>query len=145
MKVVLARTIDRLGIVGETKDVKSGYARNFLFARKLAVLPTDARAKGYRAARQAAKDELLKGRALVTELVEKWRGQTVTITARASDDGTLYGSVGAKEIMKALGRDDVAIQMPALKSVGSHSIELNLPYGLSVPLTVIIQSEDHKA
>ena len=145
MKVVLAKTIETLGIIGETKEVKPGFARNYLFARKLAVLPTDARAKAYRAARAAARTELLKGRALVTELAEKWRGQTVTVKARASEDGVLYGSVGAKEVMKALGRDDIQVQMSALKAVGSHKIELQLPHGLTVPITVIVQSDDLKA
>ena len=141
MKVILAQTTDGLGVIGETKEVKPGYARNYLFRHKLAVLPTDPRAKGYRSARTAAREELLKGRALVTELAEKWKGQTVTMTARASEDGTLYGSVGSKEIMKLLGRDDVAVEAPQLKQLGNHAVDLKLPYGVTVPVTVVIEPE----
>lgn len=141
MKVVLAQTKPELGVIGEIKDVKPGFARNFLFRRKLAVLPTDARAKTYRAARAQAREELFKGRALVAELAKKWQGQTLTVTARASEDGTLYGSVGAKEIMKLLGREDLAIEVPALKNTGTHQIELGLPHGVRVPITVVINPE----
>lgn len=145
MKVVVARTTDVLGVIGETKDVKPGYARNFLFPRKLAVLPTDPRAKAYRAARGEAVASLTKERALIAELADMWRGQTVIIKARASDDGTLYGSVGTKEILKALGRDDVACQAPSLKRVGTHTIELTLPPETAVPLTVVIEAEKTSA
>jgi large subunit ribosomal protein L9 len=141
MKVVLVKTMPDLGVIGDTKDVKPGFARNFLFRRKLAVLPTDPRAKSYRAARAVAREELLKGRALVTELAKKWTGQTLKITARAGEDGTLYGSVGAKELMKLLGRDDVAVEAPVLKTLGTHAVNLSLPHGVSVPVTVVIVAE----
>ena len=144
MKVVLTQTLTNLGVIGETKEVKPGYARNYLFARKLAVLPTDSRAKGYRSARATAQAELVKGRALVTELAKKWQGETLKIMARASEDGTLYGSVGPKEIRKALGRDDIAIETPILKTVGLHTIELKLPYEMTVPVTVVIGADEKK-
>jgi len=138
MKVVLTKTIEHLGVIGDTKDVKLGYARNYLFPKRLAILATDARAKTYRAERKTAQEALNKQRALISELAGQWRGQAYTIKARASAEGSLYGSVGAKEIRKLLGREDLDIEVPTLKLVGTHAVDVRLADGTTVPITVTI-------
>lgn len=141
MKVVLTQTLDHVGVLGEVKEVKPGYARNFLFPRRLAVVATDPRAKVLSKEHQAATAVLAQQRALITELAAQWRGQTFTLSARASSDGTLYGSVGVKEIKKLLGRDDLDFEAPTLKSLGTHPIELTFTDGTTLPITVYIEGE----
>lgn len=145
MQVVLTQTVDKLGIVGDTKEVKRGFARNFLFPRKLAVLPGDPKAKILRKQRRAIAETLSSQKTLIQELATQWRNQEVTIRARSSEDGTLYGSVGRKEILKALGRDDIDLDVPNLKKIGSHRIEARFIDGVSIPLTIHIESETRSA
>lgn len=145
MKVVLTKTIEHLGVIGDTKDVKPGYARNYLFPKRLAILPADKRAKTYRAERASALEALNKQRAIIGELANQWRGQSYTVKARASEEGSLYGSVGAKEIRKLLGREDVDIEVPTLKTVGTHAIDVRLADGTTFPITVTIVADNATA
>lgn len=144
MQVVLTKTIEKIGVVGDVKEVKAGYARNYLFPKRLAVLAADPLAKKYRAERKTALAALDKQRAVISELAEQWRGQTYKVKARASEEGHLYGSVGVKEMRKLLGRDDLDIEMPTLKTVGTHKIELRLADGSSVPVTLVIEADSVK-
>lgn len=145
MKVILTKTIDHLGVVGEAKDVKPGYARNFLFPKGLAVLTDDVRAKALRQQRAAAQEAYEKQRHLLEELAQQWRGKTYTLTARASDEGALYGSVGVKEVRKLLGRDDLDFELTPLKEVGTHQVQLVFAGGLSIPVTIVIEPEGRAA
>ncbi len=145
MKIILTQTVEKFGLLGDELDVKPGFARNFLFVRKLAVLPTDRRAKQLRKERQALKQIVASQKNLIQELASQWRQQQLSISARASEDGTLYGSVGRKEILKALGRDDVDLDVPNLKKVGRHQIEARFIDGTVIPLKVVIEAEERAA
>lgn len=144
MKVVFTQTIQGVGIVGEERDVKAGYARNFLFPRRLAILPTDPRAKDLRGERQAAETAMGAQKRVLSELADGWRGQTFTTKARASAEGVLYGSVGVKEIRKLLGRDDLQFETSAVKEVGTHALKLRFIDGTIVPITLIVEPETSK-
>ena len=141
MKVLLTKTVEAIGSIGDEKDVKPGYARNFLFPRRLAILPNHPQAQSFRKARRAAVAQLTVQQTLIREFAEQWRDKTYRLTARASEDGTLYGSIGLKEIRKALGRDDLTIEVPHLKTIGTHQIALTFADGTSIPVTIIIEPE----
>ncbi len=141
MKVVLTKTLDHVGVVGEAKEVKPGYARNFLFPKGLAVLSDDPQAKTFRQQHKAAQASYEKQRHLVSELAEQWRGKTYTLSARASDEGALYGSVGLKEIRKLLGREDLDFEVTPIKQTGTHQVVLGFTGGVQVPVTIIIEPE----
>lgn len=145
MKVTLTQTVDHLGVIGETKEVKPGYARNFLFPQGLAVLPNDPRAGSFRQQHAAALAAYEKQRHLVAELAEQWRGKTYTVSARASEDGTLYGSVGSKEIRKLLGRDDIDFEVQPIKEIGSHTTNLKFVGGVTIPVTIVVEPESRAA
>ncbi|MBI4175191.1 50S ribosomal protein L9 [Candidatus Berkelbacteria bacterium] len=141
MKVILTKPVELLGTIGETKEVKPGYARNFLFPQRLAIIATDPRAKKLRAQYHASASQVKQERALIGELADQWRNQTFTVKARASADGTLYGSVGLKELRKALGREDLDFELPILKTVGRHEISLKFRSGIVIPVVVVIEPE----
>lgn len=144
MKVLLTQTIEGVGYRGDEKEVASGYARNFLFPRGLATILSDPRAKELKAERRAQISTRDSQKRVVSELAATWKGQTFTTKARASEDGVLFGSVGAKEIRKLLGRDDLEFTAPTLKKIGRHAIELTFTDGITVPVTVIIEAETTK-
>jgi len=144
MKVLLTQFVEGVGQRGEEKEVTSGYARNFLFPRGLATILSDPRAKELKAERRAMVSTRDSQKRVVSELAATWKGQTYTTKARASEDGSLYGSVGPKEIRKLLGRDDIDFDCPTLKQLGRHTIELAFADGIKVPITVIIEAESTK-
>lgn len=142
MKVVLTQAVARLGGIGETHEVRTGYAKNYLLPNKLAVLTNDSRARTYRRERRAATLKLLETKTVIKELALQWQGTEVTIKAKASPDGTLYGSVGTKEILKALGRKDVALTIEeAIKQTGHHTLKAVFPDGTAITLTVTVVAE----
>lgn len=141
MKVVLKKTYESLGTVGDTLEVKAGFARNFLFPRSLAVLSNDPQAKKLRAGRSKTLAAIAVQQKLVSELAKNWEGQTYRLTARASTEGTLYASLGHKEISKLLGRDDLEFEVEPIKSVGTHVLNLKFSTGLNVSITLIVEPE----
>jgi ribosomal protein L9 len=110
MKVILMTDVPALGHRGETRDVANGYARNFLLPRKLAVLATPANLKNVEhLKRHRAKEE---HRALEAAKATAARIEALTVaqTARASEDGHLYGSVSAQDVVEYLERNQVPVE-----------------------------------
>ena len=102
MKLLLCKSVEHLGIVGDVVEVKTGYARNFLLPYGLATEPTTGNMKRLAEARRIAERERAAERERWAALCEKLEGVEVTIRAKANEDGHLYGSVGKKEIAAAL-------------------------------------------
>ncbi len=102
MKLLLCKTIEKLGIVGDVVDVKPGYARNYLLPSRLATEPTEGNVRALAEARRVAEIERAQRRAELEALAEKMADVEVTLHARANEDGALYGSVGKREIAQAL-------------------------------------------
>ncbi len=105
MKLLLTKTVSQLGIVGDVVNVSAGYARNYLIPRRLATEPTDANMRRLAEARKQAELELARERKLMEEIVQRLEGVEVTVSARANEEGVLYGSVGRKEIAAALAEE----------------------------------------
>ncbi len=102
MRLLLLSDVRKLGHLGDVVEVASGYARNYLLPQRLATEPTDDNIQAIAETRKAA----AAGRALrekhFEDLVEQLADVSVTIEAAANPEGTLYGSVGEKEIAEAL-------------------------------------------
>ena len=109
MKVILMTDVPALGRRGDTKEVASGYARNYLLPRKLAVPATPANVRNLESLqRQRAREE---HRATEEARVHATRieGLTLRVIARASEDGRLYGSVSAQDVVEFLEREQVPV------------------------------------
>jgi len=148
MKVVLTENVPKLGGKWEVKDVPSGYARNFLFPRKLAspVTPElEERASIEHKKREEAAEKKL---ASVEALITKLDGIELHIFAKTDDSGTLFGSVGHKEIAEALKKGGIDIDASSfkvqktLKEKGEHTAVLEFADGLEAEIKVIIDSEE---
>src|SRR5688572_5919798 len=102
MEVILLEKVGRMGNVGDKVNVKSGYARNFLFPFTKAIPATKENLANF----EARKAELLKiaaGKLAAAEArAAKINGMTVTIEANAGDEGKLFGSVGTRDIAEAI-------------------------------------------
>jgi len=110
MKLLLCRTIPKLGIVGDIVNVSAGYARNYLVPHGLATEPTQSNIRALGEARRHAEEERAQQMAMRKELAKRLDGHEVTIHAKANEQGHLYGSVGAKEIVAALAEEQYYIE-----------------------------------
>jgi len=145
VKVILRAQVRGLGEPGAVVDVAPGYARNYLFPRGLAVEATEGNLALLEAERQREQrrrqHELDEARGLATRLA----GQTVSIPAKAGEQGRLFGSVTSQDIaaalQKALGvvidRRRILLDEP-LKTVGEHTVRVRLHPEVEIDLRVSI-------
>ena len=133
MKVVLKQDVKSIGKKDGMYEVSDGYARNFLFPRKLAV-PADAAAVNEVKTKAAAQEphkaeELAQAKAVAARL----EGKTVSIQAKAGQGGRLFGSVTAKDIAQAVSKnlgeqvDKRKIVLDSdIKTFGTFEIEVKI-------------------
>ena len=98
MKVILLQDVKGHGKKGELCNVSDGYARNFLFPKKLALQADNAALNELKNREQAAAHHKQEEINAAKETAEKLNGKTVTIKAKAGSNGKLFGSVTSKEI-----------------------------------------------
>ncbi|MCT4597605.1 MAG: 50S ribosomal protein L9 [Vallitalea sp.] len=146
MKVILLEDVKKLGKKGELINASDGYARNFLFPKKLAVEATNSSINDMKLKQQAEKrrqEELLQQ---ARELAEKIKNSVVTIKVKAGDGGRIFGSVSTKEITKAakeqlgfeIDKKKMQLKDP-IKSLGTHIIPIKLNPKVKTELTVKVQ------
>jgi len=149
VKVIFLEDVPRVARVGQTKTVADGYARNFLFPRKLAVL-ADSQAA-------AALDTQLKKKvkqreledAEMTELAKKIGGLEITIKAKVGESDKLYGSITGADIAEALskaaGRDidkrKIELAEP-IKQAGAHDVTIRLAHEITAVVSLNVISEE---
>ncbi|KPK81185.1 MAG: hypothetical protein AMJ81_10850 [Phycisphaerae bacterium SM23_33] len=119
MKVLLRRNVQKLGRIGDVVDVRPGYARNYLIPQGLALAPSEANIQALEAEKQAYLAELARQRAELETQARLLEGKEFSITARANEEGQLYGSVGPAQIAAAMAKEGIMID--------ADNIELDEP------------------
>jgi len=102
MQVLLLKDVRKLGHVGDVGEGKSGYARNYLLPQRLATDPSPENIAASEDVRKAAAAERARRNAAFQALADRLAEASATISAAANPEGTLYGSVGKREIAEAL-------------------------------------------
>ena len=133
MKVILLADVKGQGKKDQIVEVSDGYARNFLFPKKLAIL-ADAKAQNdLMGKKAAAQHKIEEERKSAKELAEKIAALNLNIPVSTGEDGRLYGAITAKDIAEsasmALGvqLDKRKIQLDApIKSTGAYSVKVKL-------------------
>jgi len=110
MKVLLKKNITHLGHIGEVVTVKPGYARNYLLPCGLAVEPTEANVKAIDAEKERYLAEVAAEREATEAKASAVRGKEITLTARANEEGHLYGSIGPAQIAAALAEEGIFVE-----------------------------------
>lgn len=141
MKVLLTKPVAHVGLPGDVCEVKDGYARNYLIPQGFAVLQHDPRARELMAGLAAARADAESSKAKAEAAVKEWEGKTVTLSAKANPDGTLFGAISNKEVAKALGVDASGVHFDTMKIAGEYEAVVDLGFGVSVPVTVIVKAE----
>jgi large subunit ribosomal protein L9 len=131
MKVILLKHVPKVGNAFDVKDVKPGYARNFLVPEGLAEIATDtaiAQVEERRAKASAANEAAL---AEATEHITALDGKTITLSEKANDQGHLFAGIHHNEIVDAI-KDQLSVELlpehilleEAIKETGEHTIEI---------------------
>jgi large subunit ribosomal protein L9 len=151
MKVILASDVDSLGHKGDVVTVADGYARNFLVPKGLAMHASKGALKQAEMMQKSRAEKEEKARAEATARVEKFQAAPVYISARAGEDGKLFGSVTNSDIARgiedqlgeAIDRHNIRLDEP-IRSLGSHSVDVDLHEGVhaSVAVEVIAHEEE---
>ncbi len=102
MKVILLQEVKSLGKKGVVVEVAEGYARNFLFPRKLAVEATPAQMKELQMKNAAETKKQQQIEAEAQQLAEKIQDLVIKITTKAGEGGKLFGSITNKDIADIL-------------------------------------------
>ena len=143
MKVLLRRSIEGVGTVGETVRVKNGYARNYLLPQGYAAIVSP---ESLRRIEEDKKVEAVREARLAEErasLAEKLAEVKLTIEVRASEEGHLYGSVGPRQIIAAFLEQDYRfvdrqIRFETVRELGEYEATVILAPGHELPIPVWI-------
>lgn len=148
MEVILREDIDNLGTRGDMVKVASGYARNFLLPRRLAVEATDANRKIVEQERQAHLRKEAKLKTEAEDLAKLMAGVSVTIAQKAGENDQLFGSVTSKDVVDALAakrftidRRKVQLDEP-IKTLGEFKVPLRLHREVTAEITVNVVKEE---
>lgn len=152
MQVILTKNIPGLGYTGDMKNVKPGFFRNYLFPNAKAIRATDEAIKKF----EAMKDEIVKQK---QELIEKAQGTlaklkniTLVFNAKASDKGTLYGSITEDDVIKKikevakmeLDKNVIAIDGGHIKTIGKFTATVRLTESHKGEVNIDVRAVDEK-
>ena len=147
IELLLLRTVENLGIVGDIERVKPGYARNYLLPHGLAEFPTPSRIEALKEERARARAELATLRKEREELLALMKEVTVTLVRSCNDKGHLYGSVTQRDIVDGLMEKgyDVDVRSVrlsnAIRHVGEHPVPIQFDKDLRAEITVMVEPD----
>ncbi|CEK10592.1 50S ribosomal protein L9 [Legionella hackeliae] len=133
MEVILLEKIRNLGNLGDKVNVKAGYGRNYLIPQNKAVFATESNIERFEQRRAELEKKAQQSLASAEQRAAKLNDITVVISAMASDEGKLYGSVGPNEIKDALKEKSIEVSkreivMPEgpIHSIGDYVVEIHV-------------------
>ena len=149
MQVILLEKIDNLGNLGDLVDVKSGFARNFLFPQLKAEAATPDNLEAFNQRREELEKLQRESLQAAESRKEKLDGLTVTIASKAGTEGKLFGSIGTEEIRAAITEAGIAVEKKEirlgegpLRNIGEHAVDLHLHADVDTTVTVIVVAQE---
>ncbi|MBR6510426.1 MAG: 50S ribosomal protein L9 [Clostridia bacterium] len=142
MKVILLADVKGHGKKGELCNVSDGYARNFLFPKKLAIEADNAAMNELKNREEAAAHHKKEEINAAKETAALLEGKTVTIKAKAGQNGRLFGSVTSKEIAAEIKNslkveiDRKKMSVADIKNFGEYTAEIKLYQGIVAKVNV---------
>lgn len=132
MKVILREDVSGLGRSGDVKDVKDGFARNFLFPKKLALEACKHNLEKIELEHKKRETQQALEKKKAQELAGRFENFSVTIPVEVNEDENLYGSLNAQDIAKAISQEGASIDKKniimkePIKALGIYDLELKL-------------------
>jgi large subunit ribosomal protein L9 len=147
MKVVLLETVGNLGVAGSVVNVRLGYARNFLFPRKKAVVADSRNLKFVAHQKMMVEHKLKKAKATAEESRKTIENLTVTLARKSAGNEKLFGSVTTIDIENALKELSIVVSRKAIhlaepiKKVGSYRIPVKLEGSIEATINLEVTAE----
>ena len=147
MKILLRTDVDGLGRTGDIVEVARGYARNYLVPKGMAVVATAGIAAQSEVMQRKRAFKASEDRAGAEAIAVRLAGAVLTTSAKASDEGRLYGSVGSAEVATVLVEqigitvDRQQVEGEVAKDLGTFEFTVHLHPEVSVPVTVEVTAE----
>ena len=148
MHVILLEKVANLGNLGDKVSVKSGYGRNFLIPFGKAVPANKANTEAFEARRteleKAAADKLGTAAKRAEEMAEI----ELTLTAKAGDEGKLFGSIGPRDLAEAItsagvkvAKSEIRLADGPIRAVGEYDVGVQLHTDVAATIKVFIEAE----
>ena len=144
MKVILKHDVKGLGREGDVKDVKDGYARNFLFPTGAAVMADTGALKNWERHRAEREERDRTEREEAEATATRLRELKLEVAVKSGEKNRLFGSVTNREIADLIAREGIEIDRHSIhvrepiKTLGDHRVDVRLMAGLEVPVTVTV-------
>jgi large subunit ribosomal protein L9 len=150
MQLVLTEDVPNLGKQGELVEVKPGYGRNYLLPNGLATIPTEHNLRLLERYKQRVQQAREARMADLRVLAGQLQRTTVTIEANANEEGHLYGSVGAPEIVRALKSENINLESDMVRLEGPireaalYAVKVHLGYDIETEVKVLVVPQQQK-
>lgn len=148
MKVILLEDVKSVGKKGEIVNASDGYARNFLFPKKLAQEATENNLHIINQKKENERKKKLQEIEAAQKLAEQIKGKVVKIIAKTGEGGKLFGAITSKDIAELLKAqynfeiDKKKISVETIKHTGTFSAELKLYAEITTKITVEVSQEN---
>lgn len=149
MQVILLEKIDKVGLLGDLVDVKSGFARNFLLPQGKAEMATAENIEAFNQRRADLEKQQAESLASANSRKSTLDGMTVSITSRSGTEGKLFGSIGTEEIRSAfeaagqtVEKKEIRLPDGPLRNVGEHPVSLHLHADVDAEVVVNVVGEE---
>tara|TARA_Y100000996_G_scaffold393593_1_gene357253 strand:- start:278 stop:727 length:450 start_codon:yes stop_codon:yes gene_type:complete len=147
MKVILIQDVDNLGKIGDSVNVKNGYARNFLIPKKLALFANNQNMKSIESMIRQQEMKTAKERSNLESLAKIIDKVTLKFELKAGEEGKLFGSVTSQMISDELAKQDLTVDKKEIiledpiKELGKHKVDVSLGENLSASIQVKVTEE----
>ena len=147
MKVILIQDVDNLGKIGDSVNVKNGYARNFLIPNKLALFANDQNMKSIESMLKQQELKNAKERSNLESLSKVLDKVTLKFELKAGEEGKLFGSVTSQMISDELAKQDLNVDKKEvvldepIKELGKHKVSIDLGENLLASIQIKVNEE----
>jgi large subunit ribosomal protein L9 len=144
MKVILKRDVKGLGREGDVKDVKDGYARNFLFPTGKAMIADGGALKNWERHRAEREERDRSEREAAEATAERLREMKLEIAVKAGEKSRLFGSVTNREIADLIAKEGIEIDRHSIhlrepiKTLGDFKADVHVMAGVDAQVTVSV-------
>jgi large subunit ribosomal protein L9 len=147
MKIILREDVETLGKAGEIVKVKDGYGRNYLIPRKLAVLANVRNMKALDHDRRTIETRAKKTKKTAEATAATLSVVSLTLPAKAGEEGKLFGAITSRDIAEALGKAGVIVDRKAIqladpiKQVGDYKVKIRVAADVFPEISVSVVPE----
>lgn len=147
MKVILQKDVKDLGKAGDIVNVSQGFARNYLFPRRMALVATEGKMAEWEHLKRVAEQKKRKAQQERQKVIEKINGMTVSFKVQAGENEKIFGSITNHDISEELENQGVSIDKrdihleEPIKMLGQHKATVKLGDGLVAELSVLVERQ----